>query len=94
MCTVPGNLLRWRIVGESGNRLVDSTSIEVDLNGFRSVAGVYDTVNSCFSSTLTFSARDGISFTCLTSDESMNESVTITVQGMLSWVYMCVHCIL
>ena len=88
MCTVPGSILRWRIPGETGDRLVDSASAEVDQNGFRSTAGVYDAANNCFSSTLTFSAQDGRSFTCLTSDQSMNESVTVAVQGMYSGIHV------
>ena len=81
MCTVPGSILRWRIPGETGDRLVDSASAEVDQNGFRSIPGVYDAANNCFNSTLTFSAQDGRSFTCLNSDQSMSGSVTVTVQG-------------
>ena len=88
MCTVPGNQLRWRLEGENGFRLVAEGVLNVNQNGFRSVAGMYDTTNNCFNSTLIFSARNGISFTCLTGDESMNESVTITVQGLLC---MSVH---
>ena len=80
-CTVPGSLLRWRIRGETGDRLVDSASAEVDQNGFRSTLGVYDAANNRFSSTLTFSAQNGRSFTCLNSDQSMRESVTVAVQG-------------
>ena len=89
-CTVPGNLLRWRIPGETGDRLVDSTFAEVDQNGFRSTAGVYDATNNCFNSTLTFSPQNEMSFICRTGDHSMSESVTVAVQGMYSWVYMFV----
>ena len=87
-CTVPGNRLRWRISVETGDRILESTSAEVDQNGFRSTAGVFDTANNCFNSTLTFSAQNGTSFICLNRDQSMNESVTVTVQGM--W-YICVN---
>ena len=89
-CTVPGNLLRWRIPGESGDRLVAEGIAELDLFGYRSTAGVYDVTNNCFNSTLTFSAQNGISFICRTGDQSMSESVTVAVQGMYSWVYMFV----
>ena len=88
MCIVPGDELRWRLLGENGDRITDPTSAEVDQNGFRSTAGVYDTANNCFNSTLTFSAQNGTSFTCLNSNRSMSESVTVSVQGM--W-YICVN---
>ena len=88
LCTVPGDELRWRLLGENGDRITDSTSAEVDQNGFRSTAGVHDTANNCFNSTLTFSAQNGTSFTCLNSNQSLSESVTISVQGM--W-YICVN---
>ena len=88
VCIVPGDELRWRLLGENGDRITDSTSAEVDQNGFRSTAGVFDVANNCFNSTLTFGAQNGTSFTCLTADESMSESVTISVQGM--W-YICVN---
>ena len=88
LCTVPGDELRWRISVETGDRITDSSSVEVDQNGFRSTAGVYDVANNCFNSTLTFSAQNGTSFTCLNRDRSMSESVTVSVQGM--W-YMSVN---
>ena len=91
MCTVPGNEVRWDISTEIGERILDSTSAEIDQNGFRSTPGVYDATNNCFNSTLTFSAQNGTSFICLNRDRSMNESVTVAVQGMLLWVYMCVN---
>ena len=83
-CTVPGNRLRWRISVETGDRILESSSVEVDQNGFRSTAGVYDVANNCFNSTLTFSAQNGTSFTCLNRDQSMSESVTVAVQG-ITW---------
>lgn len=86
VCTVPGNLLRWRILGETGDRLVAERVTEIDQNGFHSTAGVYDVANNCFNSTLTFTAQNGISFICLTADQSMNESVTVAVQGVWSWM--------
>ena len=82
MCIVPGDRLRWRISVETGDRILESTSAEVDQNGFRSTPGVYDATNDCFNSTLTFSAQNGTSFICLNRDRSMNESVTVAVQGM------------
>ena len=88
LCTVPGDELRWRLPGENGDRITDPSVAEVDQNGFRSTAGVFDTANNCFNSTLTFSAQNGTSFICLNRDQSMNESVTVTVQGM--W-YICVN---
>ena len=81
MCTVPGNLLRWRILGETGDRLVAEGTADIDQNGFRSTPGVYDATNNCLNSTLTFSAQNARSFTCLNSDQSMSESVTVAVQG-------------
>ena len=88
LCTVPGDELRWRLPGENGDRITDSSSAEVDQNGFRSTAGVYDVANNCFNSTLTFSAQNETSFICLNRDQSMNESVTVAVQGM--W-YICLN---
>ena len=82
MCTVPGNELRWDISIEPGERILDSTSAEIDQNGFRSTPGVYDATNNCFNSTLTFSAQNGTSFICLNHDRSINKSVNVSVQGM------------
>jgi len=82
MCIVPGNRLRWRISVETGDRILESTSAEVDQNGFRSTPGVYDVTNNCFNSTLTFSAQNGTSFICLNRDQFMSESVTVAFQGM------------
>ena len=82
MCIVPRSQLRWRILGETGDRVMDATSAEVDQNVFRSTAGVFDVANNCFNSTLTFIAQNGISFICLTVDQSMNASVTVAVQGV------------
>ena len=97
LCTVPGNRLRWRISVETGDRILESTSAEVDQNGFRSTAGVFDAANNCFNSTLTFSAQNGTSIICLNRDKSMNESVTVTVQGsymvMSVATCMCVPCV-
>ena len=86
LCTVPGDELIWRIQGENGDRITDSSSAEVDQNGFHSTAGVYDVANNCFNSTL--SAQNVKSFICLDRDQSMSESVTVSVQGM--W-YICVN---
>ena len=82
MCIVPGDRLRWRISVETGDRILESTSAEVDQNGFHSTPGVYDATNDCFNSTLTFSAENGTSFICLNRDQSMSELVSIAVQGM------------
>ena len=82
VCIVPGDELHWKISVETGDRITDSSTAEVDQNGFRSTAGVFDAANNCFNSTLTFSAQNGTSFTCLNSNRSMSESVTISVQGM------------
>ena len=97
VCTVPGNRLRWRISVETGDRILESTSAEVDQNGFRSTAGVFDAANNCFNSTLTFSAQNGTSIICLNRDQSMSEPVTVTVQGsymvMSVATCMCVSCV-
>ena len=82
MCIVPGDRLRWRISVETGDRILESTSAEVDQNGFRSTPGVYDATNDCFNSTLTFSAQNGTSFICLNHDRSISKSVIVAVQGM------------
>ena len=82
MCIVPGDRLRWRISVETGDRILESTSAEVDQNGFRSTPGVYDATNDCFNSTLTFSAQNGTSFICFNHDRSISESVIVAVQGM------------
>ena len=87
MCIVPGHQLHWRILRETGDRLMDANSADVYQNGFRSTAGVYDVANHCFNSTLTFIAQNGIYFICFTADQSMNALVTVAVQGM--WSCIC-----
>jgi len=82
-CTLPDTAVIWSFPG--GEIALISTSNEGVSGNFR--AQPVGVVSGNFTSTLNFTADNGIVITCISGDRSMSDSQTVAVQGTcISWL--------